>query len=260
MKGLLRSAAGLGLAATGQLRRGLRRTGVIVAFHRVNDRTAGDALTRSRRDYERFCRFFRTHFDVVALSEIVSRLERDESVEGLLAITHDDGYLDNYEHAAPILQKLGLPATFFVTTRFLGSDTVPVWDEHLQQRLAWMTWDHLHELSSAGIDIGSHTCSHADLGRVTGEEAQRELTESRRELERELGRTVDLFAYPFGGAKNMLPENVKCVRQAGYRCCLSCYGGLAPDGTDPFELPRVPISMWYQTPSQLALALGLKRA
>lgn len=260
MKSRIRSLAGRALAATRLLKRGLRQTGVIVAFHRVNDRTAGDALTRSPRDYERFCRFFRNHFDVVPLSEMVRRFEVGESAEGLLAITHDDGYLDNYEHAAPILHKLGLPGAFFVSPHFIGSDFVPPWDRALKERLGWMTWDQVREMLGMGFEIGSHTCSHADLGRISGQQACEELTNSRQDLERELGRRIDLFAYPFGGAANMRPENVELVRQAGYRCCLSCYGGVARDGADPFQLPRVPISAWYETPDQLAFALGLGRA
>jgi peptidoglycan/xylan/chitin deacetylase (PgdA/CDA1 family) len=260
VKGLLRSAGGRALGATGLLRRGLRRSGVIVAFHRVNGRTAGDALTRSAQDYERFGRFFRAHFDVVPLSALIGRFERGESAEGLLAITHDDGYLDNFEHAVPILQKLDLPATFFVTTRFLGSDIVPPWDAHVEEHLGWMSWEQLRETQALGFEIGSHTCNHVDLGQVSGEEALRELRESRGELERALGRRVDLFAYPFGGRRNMRPENVELVRRAGYRCCLSCHGGVARDGADPFQLPRVPISPWYRNPDQLAFDLGLGRA
>ena len=242
------------------MHRGLRKTGVIIAFHRVNDRTAGDALTRGTRDYERFCRFFRLYFDVVSLGEIIRRLERGESIEGLLAITHDDGYRDNFEHAAPILQKVGLPATFFIASGFMGTDTVPFWDADIPHELGWMTWDQVRELRDQGFEIGAHTCHHVDLGKLGGQEASRELTVSRGDLERELGQVVDLFAYPFGARDNMNAENLELVRAAGYRCCLSCHGGLARDGADPFDLPRVPISPWYANPEQLALDLGLERA
>ena len=180
-------------------------------------------------------------------------------VEGLLAITHDDGYLDNFEYAAPILHGLGLPATFFVSTHFLGSDTVPPWDAILPTRFPWMTWDQARELQATGFEIGSHTCNHPDLARISRECARREITESRRELERELGRPVELFAYPFGRPQNIRASVVELVREAGYRCCLSSHGGVARDGTDAFALPRVPISPWYANPSQLAFALGLGR-
>jgi len=100
-------------------------TGVVVAFHRVSDALAEDGITRSGRDFERFCRFFRANFDVIPLGRFVELLEQRSSVRGALTITFDDGYLDNYEVAAPILRALRLPATFFLTTRFVGSDAVP---------------------------------------------------------------------------------------------------------------------------------------
>ena len=58
----------------------------------------------------------------------------------------------------------------------------------------------------------------------------------------------------------MTPANREVVRRSGYRSCLSCFGGLVPDGADPFDLARVPISPWYRNPDQLAFGLGLARA
>lgn len=256
----LRTLVGGALARFGLLRSQLHRTGVIVAFHRVNDQTAGDDLTRGTRDYESFCRFFRTHFDVVALSEIVRRLETHESIEGLLAITHDDGYLDNFQLAAPILDKLDLPATFFVSSGFLDTEIIPIWDREVEGELGWMSWDQLRQLRDAGFDIGAHTISHVDLGVVSPAEARIELVDSKRKIEDELNRDIDLFAYPFGGLNNLSDENRALVRETGYRCCLSCHGGMTQDGADLFDLPRIPISPWYENTDHLALAMGLRRA
>lgn len=256
MKSFVRAAAGWLLAAGGQMRRRLEQTGVIVAYHRVNDASAGDDLTRSPADYEAFARFFRDHFDVVPLSRFVARLAAGESVGGQLVITHDDGYLDNYEHAAPILSKLGLPATFFVATRFIESDVVPWWDADEGKRFPWMTWDQVRELDRAGFEIGAHTRTHVDLGRVDADEARRELEGSKADLEGELGHPVDLFAYPYGGSQHICEPNLELVRRAGFACSMSCHGGLVPDGADVYRMARVPISMWYPTPRHLALDLA----
>lgn len=260
MKDGLRTAIGRVLAKTGAMQLGLRGHGVIVAFHRVNDRTAGDELTRGTRDYEDFCRFFKRYFDVVPLAEMIDRLERGDSIEGQLVITHDDGYLDNFEQAAPILSKLGLPATFFITSRFMESEVVPWWDEGIAEPLGWMSWDQVRQMRDGGFEIGAHTCHHVDLGVVPLDEAREELVTSKQDLERELGDVVDLFAYPFGRADNIRPETRALVREAGYRTCLSCHGGLARNGGDPFELERVPISPWYANTDHLAAALGMRRA
>lgn len=260
VKSLIRSAAGRALRVSGRLRRALRGRGVVIAFHRVNDRSAGDPITKSPADYRHFCSFFKANFDVVPLTDFMALLESGRSVEGKLVITHDDGYLDNRTEAAPILADLKLPATFFVTTDFIESETVPHWDADLGVAHPWMSWDQVRELRRMGFEIGSHTRTHANLGATSPDDTARELAESRARLERELGETPALFAYPYGGLANMNEVNREIVRRSGYRTCFSCCGGLVSDGADPFDLARVPISPWYADADQLALDLGLLRA
>lgn len=238
---------------TGKLHRPLLSDrGIVVAFHRVNDDIPEDGLTRSSRDFDRFCRFFRTYFDVIPLTEFVTRLERRQSVAGTLSITLDDGYRGNFEVAAPILARLGLPATFFVVTRYLGTNIVPWWDRELRKQPGWMTWDQVRTLNDQGFEIGAHTRNHADLGAVDGSEAELEIRGSRDDLRAELGITADLFAYPYGQANNLLEANRERAKDAGFRCCASCFGGLSRSGSDPFKLKRVPIAPWLRTPSQFA--------
>jgi peptidoglycan/xylan/chitin deacetylase (PgdA/CDA1 family) len=226
--------------------------GLVLTFHRVSDDLAEDGLTRSSRDFERFCRFFQANFDVVTLSEIVSRLERREALAGAVAITFDDGYLDNFEIAAPILQGLSLPATFFVVTQFMGSETVAWWDRDLPRPPGWMTWDQVRELSRAGFDIGAHTRTHPDLGKIEGAVARQEIAGARAELTEQLGRAPEHFAYPYGQRDHLLEANRELVKEAGFRSCVSCYGGVATCGADPYSLHRIPVARWYRTPEQFA--------
>jgi peptidoglycan/xylan/chitin deacetylase (PgdA/CDA1 family) len=228
----------------------LQERGIIVTFHRVNDILPEDGLTRRSRIFEEFCRFFRANFDVVPMTELVSRLDRKASLAGTLAITFDDGYLDNYELAAPILRKLGLPATFFVVTGFIGTKTVPWWDAGLAQHPGWMSWDMVRELSREGFDVGAHTRTHPDLGTIDGAEADAEIAGSKQDLVEVLGRAPDHFAFPYGQRKNLLESNRQRIVEAGYRSCVSCHGGVAPSDADPFRLARIPISAWLRTPQQ----------
>ena len=232
--------------------------GVVVAFHRVSD-IQRDPLTCSVKDFEAFCRFFRRHFTVISLGEMVARLDGGRPLDRTLAVTFDDGYLDNYEHAAPILRDLGLPATFFVVTDYIGSDMVPWWDRACDPPPRWMTWDHLRHLRESGFEIGAHTRTHADLGAVTGARAEWEICGARRELEARLGAPVELFAYPYGRAENMTEPNRELVRRAGFRCCASCHGGVNARGGDAFRLRRIPITSWFATPGQFALEVALRR-
>src|SRR5206468_12969255 len=129
-----------------------RNTAVVVAFHHVGEWPAGDGLTVNVQMFERFCTFFRRYFRVVSLRDLVRKLERGVELNRELAITFDDGYRDNFENAAPVLEKLSLPATFFVVSGWMGSDVVPPWDERRGRRYPWMTWDDVRSLHQRGFE------------------------------------------------------------------------------------------------------------
>jgi len=239
----------------------LRDAAVVVAFHRVQERAEpDDGLTIGVDLFERYCRFFRRHFRVVPLREIVEKLERGERLKRELALTFDDGYRDNFEVAAPVLERLSLPAAFFLVTRWIGTDFVPWWDRERGARHPWMDWDQVRALHGKGFDVGAHTRTHADLGRVAGVEAEGEIAGARLDLERELAAPVDLFAYPYGGAGHLSDANREAVRAAGFRCCCSVLGGVNATGQSPFHLRRVPISPWYESPGQFGFELALGRS
>jgi peptidoglycan/xylan/chitin deacetylase (PgdA/CDA1 family) len=238
----------------------LRDAAVVVAFHRVADAPASDALTTDVRMFERYCRFFRRHFRVVPLGDVVDRFERGLPANRELAITFDDGYLDNYENARPVLERLSLPATFFIVTEWMGTKVWPWWDEERGVRHPWMTWDHVRSLHRAGFEIGAHGQTHVDLGQVEAAEARDEILGARLTIERQIGARVDLFAYPYGGRNNITNSNRTAVKAAGFRCCCSNFGGVNLPDTDPFDLLRIPISPWYASPHEFGFDVALGRS
>ncbi len=255
-KGLIGRAAAL----AGVFARDFRSKMVIVTFHRVRDDIPEDGLTCSSARFEKFCEFFRAHFRVISLAEQVAGCSAAKDMGGTLSITFDDGYRDNFEVAAPILRKLGLPATFFVVTGFIGTPTVAAWDRALPRQPGWMDWNQLRELASQGFDIGSHTDTHVDLGTADEQTARLELETSKRKLDEQLGKPVRLFAYPFGRRENISERARELVRQAGFACCISAAGGVnAPTSTSPFDLNRIVVGQGYAIPDQFGLDLLIGR-
>jgi peptidoglycan/xylan/chitin deacetylase (PgdA/CDA1 family) len=260
MKQAVKSLLGQGLFAAHLDSLLLRNTAVVVTFHRVQEADPSDSLTVGADAFERHCRFFGRHFNVVPLRDLVHRMEHGYNIDRHLAITFDDGYRDNFEIARPVLEKLSLPATFFIVTDWMGSDVVPLWDRERGVRYPWMTWDEVRSLHQRGFEIGAHTRSHVDLGAVSPAAAREEVLGARLEIEKQIGSRVESFAYPYGGRTHVSEANREVVRSAGFRCCCSSYGGINPMGTNPFFLQRVPVSCWHVTPQQFGFEVALGRS
>jgi peptidoglycan/xylan/chitin deacetylase (PgdA/CDA1 family) len=256
----IKAALGRMSGMTGMYSRGFRSKMLIIAFHRVNDELREDGLTCGSAKFEQFCEFFQENFRVVALSAQVAACQEGREMGGTLSITFDDGYLDNCEVAAPILRRLGLPATFFITSGFMGSSAIAPWDRNLTPAPSWLTWDQVRSLRAQGFDIGAHTDTHVDLGRADPETVKAELKTCQEKLRRELGEPSTLFAYPFGGRDNISPSSLRLVQEAGFACCLSCRGGVNPPVADPFQLNRISIGDWFAVPDQFGFELVVGRA
>jgi peptidoglycan/xylan/chitin deacetylase (PgdA/CDA1 family) len=252
---LVKTGIGQFLTLSGLHRSKIDSKVIITAFHRVNDHLPPDSLTCRSEMFEQFCRYFKDNFRVVPLAEQIEGFKTGRNMGGTLSITFDDGYLDNYEVAAPILEKLGLPATFFITSDFIASERVPFWDKELPQQPGWMNWEQVRDLAKRGFTIGGHTVNHIDMGKEPAERVRQELDTSKSRIESELGRGIELFAYPFGGEKNINETSRQLVREAGFNCCMSCHGGTNEPATDVYRLKRIPISTWFSTPQQLTAEL-----
>jgi peptidoglycan/xylan/chitin deacetylase (PgdA/CDA1 family) len=155
----------------------------------------------------------------------------------VVGITFDDGYLNNLEHALPILSKYGHTATCYAVSSLIGKTNV--WDEGVVAVKPLMGVDHWLRWLEAGMDVGSHTCTHVDL-RVTDDElALREMTESKNDLENMFDTEVRHFCYPYG---RLDPKHVSMARQSGYVTATTMRRGRVHEKHDRLALPRVMVA------------------
>jgi peptidoglycan/xylan/chitin deacetylase (PgdA/CDA1 family) len=161
-----------------------------------------------------------------------------------LAVTFDDAYRSVLEHALPALRALGVPATVFAPTRWVGSEEpMPLaaaeWRGTAHEReLRCMKWTELAELAAAGWEIGSHTVSHPMLTRLGDDELRAELADSREAVRAALEVPCRSLAYPYGD----FDERVAAAAgRAGYEAAGTLYPALVREPA-PLEYPRVGIS------------------
>ena len=238
--------------ATGFHRKWIHDQGIIVLFHRVDDKLGDNPITCTQAAFTEYCDFFQLHFDVIALSELISALEAGESLAGKLAITFDDGYYDNEAIAATELRARNLPCCFFIATEFIESEHLPWWDANQSIQSNWMSWDQVRSLHQQGFEIGAHTMNHLDLSEVDPDTVDREITGSKKRLERELLEEIPLFSYPYGLRHQVKESARNKVRDAGFLWGLSAFGGLVKPSTDSYNIPRIPVSPYYISPYHFA--------
>jgi len=228
---------------------------LIVAFHRISDEEGNSSINCGSDKFLEYCEFLKAFFSVIPLSELTLCIQSGRPISRTAVITFDDGYDDGASVAAPILKNLGLPATFFVTTNFIGSNTQAAWDTANNVRSSWMSWADIRRLDALQFEVGGHTANHVDLGKIDISSAQVEISECKTILEHELGKKVAHFAYPFGGHENIRPETRDLVEATGFVSCLSCCGGLVKSGSDLYSLPREPVTSWHESPYQFGFEL-----
>ena len=185
---------------------------------------------------------------------------RGEKTGKVVGITLDDGYLNNFAHALPILRDVGFTATSYVVSSQFGGFNV--WDHAAgvpPSRL--MDVAHLKAWIAAGMDVGAHTRHHVDLLQCDEATAREEIAGCKADLEQALGVEVRHFCYPYGRHR---PETAEIVRQAGYVTATTVVPARTRWSDHPMMLPRIPVELPDVLPVLLAKTctgyLDLRRA
>ena len=214
----------------------------ILAYHSLDPERFPNKLAISPELFRKQMLWLRRNrFQVIGLETCAKGKWKENLWEGKAAITFDDGYLDNYVCAFPILREFGFAAAFFVTPEEIGRD-------------GFMTWEMLREMAAVpGIEIGSHALEHKPLSDIPEKEAWTSLAASKKILEEKLSREIKAISYPCGSFNERILE---MARGAGY-----AYGCAASHVHDrkflgnPYLLRRIKISA--SSGSDLAFSLRL---
>jgi len=304
-----RSLAKRAVVASGVLRLKPQSGVATLMYHSVKDAPAkyGNTLggiVHSTSIFEQQMEFMARRSTPVSMDDVLEFVEgRKELLKQAFAVTFDDGYADNAEIAAPILEKLGIPGAFYITVGYIETGKLP-WVVRMRYAFAtskqksWtapdgstfpltdsnardsafakalkylggladthqetilrqletelggtgpslpdlmLKWEQARSLANRGHVVGSHTVSHPNLAHVKDDTALRkELGDSKRILEAQLGLPVRHFSYPVPVlTPHWTPHTVEISREAGYATAVTTAPGLVHRNDDPLSLRRV---------------------
>ena len=222
---------------------GLVRPPALLAYHGVGPPAGDDKrllITLDRLESQiRYLK--RRGYRFLTAEEL---LEEGAPRKRTAVLTFDDGFRSWLTDVAPLLRRLGVRGTFYVSPGLFGTQHFDVPGD--AGRL--LEEDEARALAEDGMELGSHSISHPDLRTLDGPELASELRESKEAVEQLTGRPCRTFAYPFG----LYDERVtQAAAEAGYELAFAWL----PGPWRPLEAPRLPAP-----PRHGGLGLALKLA
>ena len=215
---------------------------LILMYHRIAGVSESERYNVSPAQFSKQMKYLaERNYHVISLATLVDGIAGIRTISGRsVVLTFDDGFLDTYEHARPVLLDYQFPAMFFVITDLVGkTNSWMITKGYPESRL--MNWREVESLRHDGFEIGSHTATHRDLSTINLSEAKKEVEDSKRILEACLGIPVNFFAYPYGRGGDMARQ---LVQDAGYRAACATAPGFVTYSTDHYRLCRIEVTGW----------------
>ncbi len=166
-----------------------------------------------------------------------------------VVLTFDDGYADNYEGAFLPLVQNNMKATWFITTDCIGKHAQWMGSPSVQTQM--LTTGQIIEMEKAGMEIGSHTCSHPDLTTLSYQQQLDEISQSKQILETLIHGKITSFAYPYGRHTS---DSIAATKAADYQLACTVHPGAFGSESNPLLVRRVTI---FATDSVSTLARKL---
>ena len=214
------------------------RSGAFVLCYHIVESPADPRMEISRESFRQQMEYLEmTGYNVIPLRHLYEYVigERTELPPNAVVITIDDGWRSTYTEAYPELKRRAWPFTVFVYPNIIGRTATA------------LTWEQIKEMAESGADIQSHSLSHPFLTRRRNPTLddtayatwlKRELSESKRLIEKHTGHAVEFLAYPYGDYDHRLAAE---VAKAGYTAALTCEFGRVVKGSNPRKMKRLVI-------------------
>jgi peptidoglycan/xylan/chitin deacetylase (PgdA/CDA1 family) len=205
----------------------------ILTYHSLDE--SGSVISIPPDAFRRHMLLLRDRgFQALALGDLLDAWDGRRALPPRsVVLTFDDGFRNLMDHAAGFLADLGFRATVFVVAGHCGGRNDWPSQAGGVPSLPLCSWSELRVLANGEFEVGAHGLTHAPL--IGAIDVQREVVEGKRRIEDELGRAVEVFAYPYGIAGSA----ARAVVAAHYNGACSVEMGRAAPGHDRHWLPRI---------------------
>jgi len=151
-------------------------------------------------------------------------------------LTFDDGYIDNYNEALPLLQKYQMSAVVFPISNWLGKENK--WEAMGKQTTTTMSAKQLKRWQEAGMEVGAHTMDHPFLTGCSADHLLLECEQSKKHLEKLLATPIHFLCYPYGYFNKSVQQAAKA---AGFKAAFAICNNIPLFSINLYTLPRIPI-------------------
>lgn len=175
-----------------------------------------------------------SNIELISLRSLVNLMKENEEFEKDYAVlTFDDGCERFQTTALPILQRFNIPATIYPVSGDLGN--IASWPKVINPDLRIISEGNLKIIAESGIDIGGHTVNHIKLEEALLNDANREIINCKKHLEKVINKPLHSFSYPHGSYNDEISQ---LVMSLGFDCAVTCKSTFIYGNEDIFQLPR----------------------
>lgn len=203
----------------------------VLYYHSVRESADNEVTIKPEKLKEQLNYIKNEGYETLTIKQLNDYILNNSPIpEKSILITFDDGYMDNYYSAFPILKEFNMTATIFCIASELDGSY-------------YLSKEAIKEMSDYGIDIESHTVTHPHLDKLEYNKQLEELAKSKKILENITGKAIISIAYPFGDFNN---NSINAAKEAGYVLGFTTKLGLSDRNDDPLTLDRIYINSNYE--------------
>ena len=198
----------------------------VFMYHRFNQFKYPETNISSKVFEEQMKYLINHNYKILPLTELISFLKKNKKIpKKSIFITIDDAFKSFYDHGFPILKKLKIPFSIFVSTDFVSN----------HKKSDFMSWKMLKEISENNGLILNHTKNHQSLLNMNEEKIKQNILKNQNLIENKLGSIPKILSYPFGESNIKIEEIVK---KLNYEIAFSQHSSIVTKNENLFRLPR----------------------